>query len=58
MEFLFAEELGLVLECAEENFVDSLIAFYREKAIPCFLIGKSVAAFGPDAKVNNGLGLS
>lgn len=53
MEFLFAEELGLVLECVDESHVNSLIASYREKSIPCFLIGNSVAAYGPDARVNS-----
>lgn len=48
---LFTEELGLVLE-VQETDVDYVVEQYKERNVPCILIGQSVSK-GPDSMVSD-----
>ena len=55
MDLLFAEELGLLLEVAEDN-LEKVQSMYKDASVPCSLIGHSKGE-GPGSKVSGTLAL-
>lgn len=51
IDVLFTEELGLVLE-VQETDIDYVVEQYKERNVPCILIGQSVSQ-GPDSMVSD-----